>query len=43
MKDTQENIMDNQGKSNKQIEDALLFSSISFIGALITLIVTIFV
>jgi len=33
----------NQGKSNKQIQDALLFSSIGFIGALLTLIVTIFV
>jgi len=33
----------NQGKSNKQIEDALLFTSIGFIGALLTLIVTIFV
>lgn len=35
--------MMNQGKSNKQIEDALLFTSIGFIGALLTLIVTIFV
>ena len=33
----------NQGKSDKQIQDALLFTSISFIGALITVIVTIFV
>ena len=28
-----------QGKSNKQIEDALTFALISFIGASITLIV----
>jgi len=33
----------NQGRSNKQIQDALLFTSIGFIGALITLIVSIFV
>ena len=32
-----------QGKSNKQIQDALLFTSIGFIGGMITTILSTFV